>query len=302
MGISASVLAAALAAAPAAPAQTTTGEKIEQKMDKTSDKAEQKMEKAGDSVKGMAKEAKTGASDSWLTAKTKIALFADDRVKGRQVNVETTNGVVTLRGKVDSAEAKSAAESITKTVDGVRSVRNELQVVTPTERPMVDANDGDIKKTIENSFAKDPSLGKIDVRADKGVVTLTGEADGIGTSARASEIARNVPGVRAVKNDVTFKEARSDRDMRADRPVASSSEGAYSSNRQEHVRLMQEALKKEGFDPGPIDGIQGPQTTAAIEAYQKAENLTVTGRADAETLGKLKISSQASTPRKRPSP
>ena len=38
------------------------------------------------------------ASDSWLTSKTKIALFADDRVKGRDVRVETVGGEVFLRG------------------------------------------------------------------------------------------------------------------------------------------------------------------------------------------------------------
>jgi hyperosmotically inducible protein len=251
------------------------------------------MERAGDTAKDMATDAKTGMSDSWLTSKANIALFADDRVKGRQVNVETKNGVVTLRGKVDSAEAKSAAESVAKGVDGVKSVKNELQVVAPTDRAAVDANDADIKKAVEASFAKDPRLSKIDVRADRGTVTLTGEADGITTSARASEVARNVPGVRAVKNDLTFKEGRVDKDMRADRRTGQSDGSALSSNRQEHVRLMQQALKKEGYDPGPIDGVQGPQTTAAIQAFQKAENLTVTGRADAETLGKLRISSDA---------
>ena len=45
---------------------------------------------------------KTPINDAWLTAKTKIALAADGRVKGRQIDVETTNGQVMLRGKVDS--------------------------------------------------------------------------------------------------------------------------------------------------------------------------------------------------------
>src|SRR5262244_2866374 len=55
-----------------------------------------------DKAKTMTQEAKTGMSDSWLTSKTKIALFSDDRVKGRQVHVETKGGVVYLRGKVDT--------------------------------------------------------------------------------------------------------------------------------------------------------------------------------------------------------
>ena len=32
---------------------------------------------------------KEPVTDSWLTSKTKIALFADARIKGRQINVET---------------------------------------------------------------------------------------------------------------------------------------------------------------------------------------------------------------------
>src|SRR5512134_1524961 len=54
----------------------------------------------------------TPINDSWLTAKTKIALFADARVKGSEINVETAQGVVMIRGKVDSDTAKQAAEGI----------------------------------------------------------------------------------------------------------------------------------------------------------------------------------------------
>src|SRR6185295_13993133 len=65
---------------------------------------------------------KTLVNDSWLTAKTKIALAADSRVKGRQIEVETTEGQVMLRGKVDSDAAKRAAEGITAGLDGVKTV------------------------------------------------------------------------------------------------------------------------------------------------------------------------------------
>src|SRR5260370_34410227 len=62
-----------------------------------------------DKAKSVTQEAKTGMSDSWLTSKAKIALFSDDRVKGRQVHVETKDGVVYLRGTVASREASAAA-------------------------------------------------------------------------------------------------------------------------------------------------------------------------------------------------
>jgi len=71
---------------------------------------------------------KTPINDTWLTAKTKIALAADGRVKGRQIDVKTKQGVVMLRGKVDSDVAKQAAADITKLLDGVKSVKNDLTV------------------------------------------------------------------------------------------------------------------------------------------------------------------------------
>jgi osmotically-inducible protein OsmY len=43
------------------------------------------------------------------------------------------------------------------------------------------------------------------VRVDNGIVTLMGDVKDIGASARASEVARSVPGVRSVKNELKEK-------------------------------------------------------------------------------------------------
>ena len=166
--------------------------------------AQDKMDKAVDKTKEVAKDTKVAVTDSWLTSKAKIALFSDDRVKGSQVKVETKDGVVHLRGKVDSAEAKAAAESVAKGIDGVKSVKNDLQVVSPGARKAVDAKDADIAKAVETRVKRESDLKKVDVRADSGVVTLTGEVPTISASAKASEVARGVNGVRSVKNELTF--------------------------------------------------------------------------------------------------
>jgi hyperosmotically inducible protein len=149
-------------------------------------------------------EAKTMVTDSWLTSKTKISLFADERVKMTQISVDTAKGVVHLRGKVDSAEAKSAAGDIAGAIEGVKSVKNDLQVVAPAARNAVDANDKDIAKAVETRLAKDSQLKKVDVRTDSGVVTLTGQVATIDASAKASEMARGVAGVKSVKNELAF--------------------------------------------------------------------------------------------------
>ena len=205
-------IAALLAAAPALAQSTadkpSMGQKIEQKADDAAAK-----------VKDTAHDAKVGITDSWLTSKTKIALFADDRVKGRQVSVETRNGMVTLRGKVDSADAKAAAAEIAKGIEHVKGVRNELQVVAPSQRDRVDADDKQITKSVEQRFKQDPQLksAKIDTKVDAGVVILTGEVKSLDTSARASEVARSIPGVRYVKNDLTYASRSSLESSRAQR-------------------------------------------------------------------------------------
>src|SRR5262245_55732043 len=105
-----------------------------------SGKTEGTMDKMENKAKETTHEAKEAVSDSWLTSKTKIALFADDRVKGKDVRVETVNGEVFLRGKVDSNEAKTAAADIAKGVEGIKNVKNDLQVVAPAARKAVQAN------------------------------------------------------------------------------------------------------------------------------------------------------------------
>jgi hyperosmotically inducible protein len=252
----------------------------------TGAKVEQKAEQAWQKTKDVTRDAKSGVRDSWLTAKTKIALFADERVKGRQVGVETVKGVVTLRGKVDSDEAKAAAASLAEGIEGVKSVRNDLQVVAPGDRKAVDVSDKDITRQVEDRVSKDPRLKKVDVRTDRGVVILTGDVPGIGASARASEIAREVPSVRAVKNELIYDRARSN----GTRPKSGSADG---------VMATQQALKEKGFDPGPIDGIMGLRTVSALKDYQKSEHLAVTGRMDRDTTAKLGAKAEGSE--KRPS-
>jgi hyperosmotically inducible protein len=151
---------------------------------------------------------KTPINDSWLTSKTKIELFADSRVKGRQIDVETTKGVVMLRGKVDSDEAKVAAEGIAKGIHGVKSVKNDLEVVAPSTREAIEDKDEAITAGVKEHLAKESALkdAGIDVQTNAGVVSLTGEVRDIMTSAQASWTARQVSGVKAVKNDLTLKE------------------------------------------------------------------------------------------------
>lgn len=150
--------------------------------------------------------ADTTHGDEWATVKIQTALYRDLRFRGRHLTVDTVEGVVTLRGKVDSDEAKAAAAEVARSVDGVKSVRNELQVVPAAERTEVDARDNEILRILKENFKQDPELKDelIEARVDASVVTLLGEVGNKDSSARASELAQAVPGVRSVMNELVY--------------------------------------------------------------------------------------------------
>jgi len=162
------------------------------------------------SVERTVKETGTTATrevtDTWLTLQTKLALLADERVSSGDVHVTTQTGVITLRGKVESAAEQQAAGEIAGTIEGARDVSNQLVVVPQAERKAVERQDHQIVTDVKRGIKKDARLKKarIHVRADEGIVTLTGTAPSLETSVRASETARRVSGVRAVRNELTL--------------------------------------------------------------------------------------------------
>lgn len=70
----------------------------------------------------------SGINDGWLWVKTRFDLAAADDLRDSTINVDVDNGVVTLTGTVASAAQKTRAEQVVKSVDDVRSVRNQLRV------------------------------------------------------------------------------------------------------------------------------------------------------------------------------
>jgi hyperosmotically inducible protein len=71
-----------------------------------------------------------GANDTWLWIKTRFDLAAADDLRDSTINVDVDNDIVTLSGTVASAAQKTRAEAVAKAVEGVKSVRNQLKVVS----------------------------------------------------------------------------------------------------------------------------------------------------------------------------
>jgi len=66
--------------------------------------------------------------DSVITTKVKALLAKDDFLKSFQISVETYKGVVQLSGFVNSQETVAKAGQIVRSVEGVKSVKNNLIV------------------------------------------------------------------------------------------------------------------------------------------------------------------------------
>ena len=77
-----------------------------------------------------AKQSSTGeyVDDSVITTKVKSLLAANDFLKSFQIGVETFKGVVQLSGFVNSQAAVDKAVEIAKSVQGIKSVKNDLIV------------------------------------------------------------------------------------------------------------------------------------------------------------------------------
>jgi hyperosmotically inducible protein len=66
--------------------------------------------------------------DTVITTKVKSALLADSDIKGLDVSVETSQGVVSLSGAVNNQTQIDRAAKIASGVEGVVSVLNNLTI------------------------------------------------------------------------------------------------------------------------------------------------------------------------------
>ncbi len=125
-------------------AMDKAGDKTDRAMDKAGDKtdhamdkADHAMDKAGDKTAGAARKTDAKASaggldanitDAWITTKIKTSFLNEDPLKGSDINVDTNNHVVTLKGTVASAAGRTRAVSLAKQIKGVTRVVDNLTV------------------------------------------------------------------------------------------------------------------------------------------------------------------------------
>jgi len=95
---------------------------------KAGEKTKEGAEKTGEKTKEVAGTTGEVINDSWITTKISSDFVNEDTLKGSNINVDTKDHVVTLKGTVATAAGKTRAEEIAKTTKGVKHVVNTLTI------------------------------------------------------------------------------------------------------------------------------------------------------------------------------
>ena len=151
----------------------------------------------------------TRSVDAGITGMIKTKLAADDRVSAFEINVNTTDGAVTLTGNVDSQEATEAALQLAKDTSGVRDVKDMISVRVgsmtgdapdPDRTAGAHIDDAVISARVKARLLDDPVVKglQIDVDTRDGVVFLTGSVTSDAERKQAIELARTTEGVKDV--------------------------------------------------------------------------------------------------------
>lgn len=125
----------------------------------------------------------------------------EPQVDAAHIGVSVRDGVVTLSGHVSSFVEKFAAERTVRRVKGVRAVAQELEVRLPSEAKTADDEIAARAARILNWDVAVPH-GRISIKVEHGIVTLSGEVDWHFQRAEAEYDVRKLSGVKAVINDI----------------------------------------------------------------------------------------------------
>jgi osmotically-inducible protein OsmY len=151
----------------------------------------------------------TRNADSGITSVVQKSLESDEKVKARQVDVQTREGVVYLTGVVDTEEARREAARVAWRTKGVDGVVNLLTVGERTVGSWID--DVTISSTVKSKLITNSEIkaGDIDVGSSQGVVTLIGRVSSQAIKSDAERIARGTTGVKDVKNELLVGKIKS---------------------------------------------------------------------------------------------
>lgn len=143
-------------------------------------------------------------TDAQLKTDITEELQWDPSINAAHVGVTAKNGVVTLTGHLSTFAEKHAIERAAQRVEGVKAVAIELDVkLSPGHK----RSDSEIAEAAESAFQWSVLIPgeRIQVKVEKGWVSLNGELDWEYQRSSAEKAVRALTGVVGVSNNITLK-------------------------------------------------------------------------------------------------
>jgi osmotically-inducible protein OsmY len=139
--------------------------------------------------------------DEALASMVARALEWDVFVPGERVTAQVVNGSVTLEGQVDWPYQRAAAEEAVQRLRGVRDAINHVTVVPRAVPADV------LRSRLEAALQHAPLLHARRIRAETrgGTVVLHGHVRSLAERSEAEQVARAIPGVTAVEDELTVE-------------------------------------------------------------------------------------------------
>ncbi len=148
--------------------------------------------------------------DGQLTARVKLALLTVAGVPADAVQVDATEGTVTVYGKLPTPAQRAFAERTVREVSGVRSLRSLLQVAPVLAKPQAAQTDEEVHASAAQLLEEAPALrgSKLVVKlVQRGVLTLAGEARTLSDHVHGLRLVSAASGVRRVLSEVQAPQA-----------------------------------------------------------------------------------------------
>lgn len=141
-------------------------------------------------------------TDDRIESSAKKSYVFKTYLKGDDIKIQSKDGVVTLTGTVAEESHKSLAQETVADLPGVKSVDNRLEV--KGERP-AENSDTWVYMKVKTAllFHRNVSGFETEVNVKDGIVTLRGEATSLAQKDLTTEYAKDVEGVKEVKNEMT---------------------------------------------------------------------------------------------------
>ncbi len=142
-------------------------------------------------------------TDDRIESSAKKSYVFKTHLKDDSIKTVSKDGVVTLTGTVADSSHKSLAQDTVESLPGVKSVDNQLTVKGESH---AEHSDGWLSTKVKTTllFHRNVSASKTDVFVKDGVVSLRGEASSQAQKELTTEYAKDVEGVKDVKNEMTI--------------------------------------------------------------------------------------------------